>query len=177
MSFIEKVIFKIININQHKYISELKLKDLFLQVNKNEVIDYANKYIIDDKLGIESYFELFKEKLNEENDYIDKRYSYFYLLSKTDYSNEHSNDLLIECGFSCTIWGVDQFLRLQGIKENMDYNYYCIENIWATDIYLDCNIDTRSLDINNPVQIVALFILQDLYLQIFGYNIDNRACI
>ena len=168
MSIYEKIFYK------KKYISDIKLKDLILQVNKNELFNYIKQCTLDNKLSLDNDFEIFNKKLIQQNDYLEEKFNYFYTLSKENYSNEHSDYLLIEYGFGCPIWGVDKFLSLSSRKENIDYNYYLIENNWSTDIYLDCNICTRTLNINKPNEIIALFILQDLYINIIKKELYKK---
>lgn len=166
--------------NRYKRVSDIKLKDLFLNTDKAEVIDFAIKYInADDRYKLINdliVFEVdtdYRSPINNKT-YLEDKYDYFYNLCKNVHENNVSFKYAITsgCGFP---WDCGEFLGLIEIEENCEaMNNFMVSSfekeVLSIDLILDCRIKKCILSNKLQSQIVALFVLQSAFMQELNKN-------
>lgn len=150
--------------------TDIKLKDLFLRTNKEDIITFAIKYIHNKKAYELDYNkeEFEKSKLNDMK-YLSDKYDYFLDLCKNDYSNELSNKYVIDDEFNnslgfgkfLSILNTEKYLEDTGIFFKTDYN----KPLCPIELLLDCYIMQGVLNRYKEHVVIARFLLQVVFIE------------
>lgn len=160
---------------RYKQISDIKLKELFLKVNKKDVLNFCMEYLNKDK-----YYETialiigYDEKdINlcpiNDREYLSRKYDYFFDLCKNNYSNELSKKYAISTAFGFP-YGFGEFLSLLSIENNIDntdiFSVIINEDSYSPiELFLDCRISKSTLKRYKDICVVGRFILQAVYIE------------
>ncbi|MEF9991298.1 MAG: hypothetical protein RR835_02435 [Peptostreptococcaceae bacterium] len=166
--------------NRYRRVSDVKLKDLFLNTDKSEVIDFAIKHInVND--NYKHINELIVFEIDTEyrcpinnREYLEGKYDYFYNLCKKGYENNLSSKYAISSGYGFP-WNCGEFLGLIEIEENCEaMNNFMVSSfekeVLTIDLILDCRIEKDILSSKLQSQIVALFVLQSAFIEELNKN-------
>lgn len=160
---------------RYKQISDVKLKDLFLKVNKEDVLNFCMEYLNEDK-----YYEVialiigYDEKditLCPINDraYLSKKYDYFFDLCKNNYLNELANKYAIDTAHGFP-FGFGEFVSLLNIENNVletgsFFVMYSQESRCPVELFLDCRVSKSTIKTYKDFGVVGRFILQAVYIE------------
>lgn len=154
-----------------KNTTDIKLKDLFLKTNKEEVVNFAIKLINKKKaIDIDYEEEEFEKSLLKDKAYLSQKYDYFLNLCKNNYSNELSKKYVVNDEFGSP-FGFGEFLSVLNIEEYLqetevffrlypDYKALC-----PIELFLDCYILKGVLKRYKEHVIVARFLLQAIFTE------------
>lgn len=170
----EKIRRFIINRNYNQ-ISDIKLKELFLKVNKEDVINFCIEYINDDK-----YYEIIARLIGyDENDdnlypindkeYLSQKYDYFLELCKNNYTNELSQKYAVDITYGFP-FSLGEFLSLLNIEDSIyDTDKFSIkhnkDNHLPVELFVDCRVSKCLLKKYKDIEIIGRFILQAIYIE------------
>lgn len=166
---IKKIINKKANKKANKKVYDMKLKELLLKSNKEDVINYAITLISQKSAFTLGYKEkeFNKSKLKDKK-YLSQKYDYYLNFSKKDYSNDLAKDNILtkESSYPFTF---GEFLNISNTLDksnttSMFFKSYNKDN-YPMELFLDCYISSDLLCDFEDFEIVAKFLLQSVYTE------------